>query len=189
MIKVTSILPHSFTKTVKLGETAREFGKEEMFDFFTIPGQNVSLIDIGTMYSVKDFHLLLNNLYSPPTFIEPEPCVPSYDLFGYDCPEIVETIRQSQFQVCIESFINRTGKIDTEDLTKRYNTEAAIRHISILSPCHSLERYPECSGYCSWHENYFKNVDKSEFLSMMAFSQPQRKLNYSLKAHKNIAGK
>ena len=42
---------------------------------------------------------------------------------------------------------------------------------NIMSPCKNLTRYPECEGYCTWHEKITaqRQISKHDFLSMMRY--------------------
>ena len=44
------------------------------------------------------------------------------------------------------------------------------------SPCRNLEKNPRCIEYCNWHEKTFKEWKKDEFLTVMRYALPQRKM-------------
>ena len=47
---------------------------------------------------------------------------------------------------------------------------------TLISPCMEPKKYPECIDYCNWHKNYFKAWPKEDFMTIMKFGMPQRKL-------------
>ena len=46
-------------------------------------------------------------------------------------------------------------------------------------PCslEEKENYPECKEYCNWHKDFFGKWSRNNFLTVMRYALPQRKLN------------
>ena len=160
-------------------------GVEELFDVFTLPGQNVSIPDIASMFNVKDFRQLHQTLYSPAKYSESEPCECEMYKLLCDCPT-VQTIRESAFQLCIESFINKTD--DVAENVRFFNKGASKKKETNFSPCQYLDVYPDCHDYCKWHSEFITKMDRKYFQHMMASSQPQRKLKLFSPIEEKIAG-
>ena len=45
-----------------------------------------------------------------------------------------------------------------------------------IHPCKDLEHFPSCTQYCSWHKRFFESIDRKEFLTVMKYGSPQRKI-------------
>ena len=77
--------------------------------------------------------------------------------------------------------------------------EAALMNLEILqdnviinftSPCFEIEKYPQCSAYCSWHNTFLSQISRKEFLTIMKYALPQRKFVLDhLTDEKNLAAK
>ena len=155
-------------------------GVGELHDIFTMPNETVSLPDIAFMYTIMD-HRSLNKLgedmYTPSKLIE-EDCE-IYDIF---CDQILK--RVSAFQNCFKTFNNE----DRDDGFYHHTLINSIHNHKVL-PCLSLTDNSECTEYCNWHRSFFEKWSMKEFITMMTFALPQRKLSKLVFAsEQNLAG-
>ena len=44
------------------------------------------------------------------------------------------------------------------------------------TPCANLKKFSTCKSYCHWHQKYFNGKNKQEFLTIMKYAMPQRKM-------------
>ena len=57
-----------------------------------------------------------------------------------------------------------------------YETYLGYNEYQNMHPCRDLEHYPSCTEYCIWHKNLFESIDRKEFLTIMRYGSPQRKI-------------
>ena len=158
----------------------------EIHDAFTPPGDNVSWPDIALMYNLKDFRVLKyeSKLNTPARYKEPEPCNVDTLFCSPGSPK-----RYSSFQNCFRDVM---GKMDEEESFDEhtFKKEFIARKDIQPSPCSDLAKFPSCNDYCTWHEDYFKTIKKSNFLQAMSYASHQRKIvKDSIPHEKEIAGK
>ena len=82
----------------------------------------------------------------------------------------------NQFQNCFNAMYKEYyGEEDTENFESFEDNNHTINS----SPCLYInnEKHP-CFSYCNWHKKFFDLgiATKQEFLSMMKYAQPQRKM-------------
>ena len=151
-----------------------------LHDIFTMPNERVSLPDIAFMYSLMDFKSLNkmgSDMYTPPKHIQEE--CGDFDLF---CNS--EFKRVSSFKECFDKFTN-----DKTSKTEESYYHKVIKDYRIL-PCLDMKSYPECSEYCNWHKEFFDKWFMEDFMTVMSFAQPQRKLTKTVTPTQNkLAGK
>ena len=142
--------------------------KNNLHKIFTFPHQEVSLMDIGQLYSTIDFRQLYeterrNYQWSP------------------------NPMMFQSFQKCIDK---NSQKLPTENFKRYFKDEFNFPHL-LESPCNDLNENQECFQYCSWHKELFSNFDKEEFLTLMKFAMPGRKfvLDPVGEAEKKLASK
>ena len=155
---------------------------DRLHQLFTIPGQNVSLPDIAYMYSIMDHKELSKNS----TF---ENIGNNYgDALFYEPPESLINLKES-FVTCFKTVGNNTS--DDTQLDNNFDEILTTELYTDKSPCSELEKYSQCKEYCNWHKNVFNQRSREEFLTMMRYSMPQRKISLDpiLLYEKNIAEK
>ena len=161
-------------------------GFEEIDDLFTPQIGNVSWPDIAMMYNLKDFRVLTktgNELNTPAKYTEPEPCeiYDPYCSFGSQASK-----RYSSFQSCF----NEVVKNHPSDRKATFRKEDKVEKTIQSSPCQYLEKFKNCSEYCTWHKNFLGTIGEDEFIQAMIYASPQRKLyKESMPREKKIAGK
>ena len=67
-----------------------------------------------------------------------------------------------------------------------------LNQSQIKSPCLNVTQHPECIDYCTWHNNYFSTVKMHNFMTLIRYALPQRKLlldPISIQHEKDIASK
>ena len=142
------------------------FGKKYFDQFhklFTIPGQNVSLIDIAYIYSLIDFNQLSKNTRFSKNDKD--------EIWGP--PPSLVSIKNS-FLSCFKDVTNNDhGEIKNDFDFYEY---LAFKKYSGTSPCTKLEIQSQCTEYCNWHKRLFNALQKEEFLTIMRYALPQRKI-------------
>ena len=118
-------------------------------EFFTIPGEKVSLPDIAYMFSAKD----------PRTIISE-----SFNQLDPDLKTCLQNISNEYFMKYEDQLLENIEDLDDE--TIEY----------FKSPCNEVHQYPQCEDYCTWHKELFTKLSKREFLAIMKYALPQRKL-------------
>ena len=57
-----------------------------------------------------------------------------------------------------------------------FGNELNLLKFSSPSPCmENGTKYQSCESYCKWHDAYFKDLAKEEFITLMKYAVPQRK--------------
>ena len=132
-------------------------GIKQIRQLFTLPKQNLSLPLITFLYSVKDFkaHTFLLN-----------------DEFFDDEKDL--GIGQS-LRTCFEYVL--LDVINTNEVKSFLTETINLAKYLQPSPCLNMTKYPQCSRYCNWHSKYFKEWPKDEFITLMKYALPQRKLS------------
>ena len=165
--------------------------ESELADMFTLPKNNVSLIDVVKMYNLFDFKILRSRkLYTPARFNETQPTQPECDysdLFS-DCSansnQPVLT-RYSAFDDCFKNVAEDYELLNGQTIMLERDIYKIIRP----SACENLTGFSNCIEYCSWHKKFFRDIDYGEFLALMSLSNAQRKiLDYGSSLQKQIAG-
>ena len=143
---------------------------DQLHELFTLPGHNVSLPSIAHLYSIGDYRELSTNssilvkgkkdtnakeeIVSPPSLVE---------------------IKASFISCFSDVTSNNSEKVVDwfhDDKYERYDHQN-YKH---ALPCMNLEKYLNCIEYCTWHRNLFSEWKKEEFLTVMRYSSPQRKI-------------
>ena len=164
-------------------------GIKALHHLFTISEQEMSLIDIAYMYSLMDLKAM-EELYTPfkdnsiknkpspilsstlspkksgPALPHPPPPPPTPKTFD------------SSFLPCLKIISEKIVRSDHLTYAEKsaFSINDNFQHLPIL-PCNNLIQYPECTNYCHWHKNYFKQWPREEFLTIMRYALPQRKLS------------
>ena len=135
----------------------------QLHRIFTLPKQHLSLPYIASLYSLNDFRAL------------------AIDKEDYDV-EFSELMKSCIQEVESNTFGNHT--------TERFFKEE-VNPWNYLEPSPCLEnttKYKRCNDYCNWHKTYFKELNKNDFITLMKFSMPQRKLSLgSTQAEQDLA--
>ena len=135
-------------------------------DVFTLPEQNLSLPDIALIYTANDFRVINKNNH--------------FD----GSKQLNKSLRD-----CLQDF--HTHTIDSK---KTQNLEiGSIKYVIDYSnkdmepsPCLNLKKFPKCSHYCTLHKQFFEKTPLREFIMLMKYAIPQRKIRYiSVKYAKN----
>ena len=133
-------------------------------DIFTIPKQNITLSDIALVYTAMDFRILSKKKVQMWTMgLEKGQFDDSPQLNNYlkSCLEEVQS-KTLEKQTTLEKYINKHIGYNAKYMEP--------------SPCFNLETFPTCKQYCTWHRNFFQEIPKNEFLTIMKYSIPQRKI-------------
>ena len=120
---------------------------------FTLPKQGITLPDIALAYTAMDFRIL-----------ETESHFKDSRELNISIKECIEDVRSSTFDndSTLEIYIDK-------------EIGNSARYMK-SSPCLNLKFFPKCDYYCTWHKNFFDHIPKDEFLSIMNYALPQRKI-------------
>ena len=134
-----------------------------LHQLFTLPNQNLSLPHIANIYAANHFK--------------------AYK----DHPYLEDQIVQESLRSCILEM--SSGSETKPDLFLGKQFEIFTKYLE-PSPCYNVSSYPQCKAYCNWHYKYFKEWPKDDFITLMKFALPQRKLTLaSTKAEGELAKK
>ena len=130
---------------------------QDLRQLFTLPSQTVSLQEIALMYSIMDFRELRENSWGQ----SPNAPPPLLDL-------------KTTFADCFaHSASNLFNPLEMKQQSKSFDHV----HINIkTSPCREIDQYPKCLDYCKWHKDYFSKSKFEDFLTIMRYALPQRKI-------------
>ena len=144
---------------------------DDLHELFTISGHNVSLPDISYLYSIIDFRELTQN-HSTKFALGHSSRINVKESFKFCFEKVADQIPN----MGKNSFYDQIMK--TEDF------------IHAIYPCLEEENYPECKEYCNWHKDFFGKWSRNNFLSVMRYALPQRKLNLEpiIPNEKELAG-
>ena len=159
---------------------------------FTIPGEEVSLIDASYLYSLNDLSdfkysttakvntmLSAEKLYSPFVKI-------NFTHYGFNenlwsnntlnPPPVHATIKQEFYECAYlyKKMMNLKYQRGRDYYDKVIVAKNRFENFS--SPCKDLDKYQFCSVYCKWHAQFIKDWSKQDFLTLMKFATPQRKI-------------
>ena len=164
---------------------------KDLHQLFTIQGQSMSLIEIAYLYSMMDLENLDDDLYTPflknnetskiykrsPKRGKPPP-PPSFEKSPFPDPSLKEKYKpESSFLKCFKMIsIDSVGGTSVRRSPFAKSSHDSELYVPQL-PCTDLKHYPECNEYCNWHSNYFTNWPREEFLTIMRYAMPQRKLS------------
>ena len=135
-------------------------GLKQLQQAFTIQGQNLSLPGIAYLHSVVDFKTL------------------DLESMTKDNQVIFETLLDQEFYQCINDTLKRNAATDLnslKDIIGFQLTNQSTKEAAIL-PCQEANVPTSCLKYCQWHKSYFDQVPRDEFLTIMRYSKPQRKI-------------
>ena len=135
--------------------TSTTHAQNLVHDLFTLPKQSLSLPDITDLYSKNNYRL-----------IEPNMNYGGLHQYLSDCLTDVYT----------NNSIIMKENVDIG--TARYSIEYLQS-----SPCLDLKKFSRCSKYCIWHQHFFEDIPKSEFLISMTYALPQRKIRLEKTPH------
>ena len=125
----------------------------QLHGLFTLPKQHLSLPYIASLYSVNDFRALAID-----------------EVYDIEFSELMKPCIQ---EVESNTFGNHTTELFFKEEVNPWNYIEP-------SPClDNTTRYESCNNYCKWHNTYFKELNKNDFITLMKFSTPQRKLSLS----------
>ena len=117
---------------------------------FTLPEKNLSLPHVASLYSTNDYRALT-----------------------------IEKDFDANFSALMESCIHEvtSNTFDNHDAEFFLGNEVNLLKYSQSSPClENSTKYQSCVPYCKWHDAYFKELPKEEFIAMMKYAVAQRKL-------------
>ena len=134
----------------------KEFLTPLFNDLFKVPKQNISLSDIAAVYTAMDFRV--------------------FDTEGHfeDSQKLNISLK-----ACID--VVHSNTFENKIIEKVYFVKKDIGNSTNYmepSPCLNLNKFPECSHYCTLHSNLFKDLTRIEFLTIMKYATPQRKIRY-----------
>ena len=150
----------------------------QIHQLFAIPGQNVSLIDIAYLYSIMDFRELSENSTFPWS---------NLNTGSIRTPPSSLISMNESFVNCFKGIANNESTEKLNDFS--FDEPLRIKLYPEKSPCSKIEFYPQCIEYCKWHKTLFNGWKKEEFLTIMRYALPQRKiiLNPILPHEQNLA--
>ena len=150
----TEALGSLFIKLLKnIGTNCRDRLIPIVNDLFTLPKQDITLPDIALAYTAMDFRILDTESHFK------------------DSQELNNSLK-----ACIEDV--RSRSFDNEATSEMFlytRLENSTKYME-PSPCSNLTKFPKCNNYCTWHKNFFENIPRDEFLTIMNYALPQRKI-------------
>ena len=122
-------------------------------DLFTLPKQGIPLPDIALAYSAMDFRILGTENHFK------------------DSQELDNSLK-----ACIEDVNSIT--FDNEATLDKYIDIQTVDSAKYMdpSPCLNLKKFSKCTHYCMWHKNFFQDIPRTEFLTIMKYALLQRKI-------------
>ena len=130
---------------------------DTLHKIFSIPGQNVSLPDIGYLYSLIDYNAIKKR-------------------YAYTIDFSKLNIKPS-LKKCFDDIEQKYPKSKNVQSDFEPWPMTVSEKYSNIFPCLERDKYPLCSDYCEWHDEFFKQLKKDEFMTIMRYSLPQRKIN------------
>ena len=129
-------------------------------EFFTFPGDDLSLPDMAHIFTAYDPRQVVLEAIS----------------------DINESILNC-FQMVSEELLPKVKKsaLKNIDILEDQSTEY------FSSPCLETEKYPQCNVYCNWHKKVLQRFTKKEFLTIMKYSLPQRKVIFGEMSKEEIS--
>ena len=125
---------------------------------FTLNEDQISLPEIAHLYTNMDFKQLSQ----------------SQSVWGLGYQTRMDL--PSSFTDCFENLTQIVyGKTKNNQDSVYYNSLGSEELMTTL-PCILLDLNPQCQEYCSWHEKMTKTWNTEDFLTMMRFTMPQRKI-------------
>ena len=150
------------------GPIKKEF-LDQIYKIFTFPDQSVSLPVISYIYSLTDFKSLID-IHS----------------------QFISSGIKESFMKCFTTVVKNASNTKEYE-HKQMSFAQILEPLNKLqtSPCMNPDQFPQCMEYCTWHKNLFHDLKKSDFLTIMRYGLPQRKmaLNPILPNEKEIAAK
>ena len=151
----------SLMELVDYNKQWNEANINELFDMFKLVNNDLNLVVISHLYTLNDFGQLT----------ESDAFLPwKKKLYLGGIPK--------DFQHCFEQmFIKYYGNEDNRTIESFEETQQAQFSMK-PSPCSNVSEQNPCQTYCKWHESFFdwNSIRKEEFLVIMRYSLPQRKL-------------
>ena len=130
---------------------------DQVYNIFSLPGNALNLMSIGHFYTMNDF----GQMGRP-------------DLFSLINKLVLGGVPKT-FELCFKQMHQEFyGSFDDPSEFRFIKISSPI----IKSPCSNNSLGQNCKSYCDWHKSFFSlpQNKRKEFLSIMALSQPQRKL-------------
>ena len=137
---------------------------DQLHDLFTLPNQNVSLPIIAYLYSISNFRELSVNSKKKNILNK----IPSFVAYP---PSLIDL--KTSFVSCFKTVTNNNSDIGENFF---HDQEFETQENKHSLPCMNLTQYPECIDYCTWHKKLFSGWKKEEFLTVMRYGMPQRKV-------------
>ena len=134
-----------------------------LHQLFSLPHQNLSLMQMASIYTANDFRVLIKDRFEHNFSILLGKCLKNVESAKFD---------QDHEEFFIDEKINSLIYLEP-------------------SPCLNISKFPKCIDYCIWHNSFFKTWPKDEFITLMKYALPQRKvsLNQNFSLEQNIATK
>ena len=128
---------------------------DALHKMFSIPGHDISLPDIGYMYSLIDYNKILTRT-------------------AHDARDLSRIILKPSFKECFVYIEQKYPK--SKEFKSNYRPMNVSENLNIF-PCLEKDQHPLCSDYCSWHEEFFNTSKKDIFITIMRYTLPLRKIN------------
>ena len=134
-----------------------------MHQLFTISGHdynNISLPDISYLYSIIDFRELTQN-YSTKFALGHSSRI---------------NVKQS-FKFCFEKVADQIPNMGKNSYYDEIMKTEDFMYTTYPCSLEKEENFSECREYCKWHKDFFEKWSRNNFLTVMRYALPQRKLN------------
>ena len=150
---------------------------KEILQLFILPNQNLSLPNIANLYTTNDFRGLNAKLELLKK--KKKDAVSEYLQYpdGYEYFEENNKFSQS-LESCFQEVILDTSEVYKPIFpTNVEGDDHSTFSYMKPSPCLNIQQYTNCSEYCNWHKQVFKEWQKDEFIALMKYAIPQRKVH------------
>ena len=146
---------------------------------FTIHGTNVSLPDVTYLYSLRDIKIadsMLGANFDDDKVKKTFAGIGPSQLLAYNTPPSELNIPPN-FKSCIKDINNSFKNIREYDNLRQFPYHESEKSSSNLFPCNNEQaKNGSCAEYCNWHQKIIQKWPKKQFLSLMKYSIPTRKM-------------
>ena len=162
----TKSVGNFFIKNLEIFKTRCDFDSELMSkldQMFILPKQNISLPHIAFMYAANNFRTYYSKIGLVGNFDDHS----SFTKTLKNCIQDVLSSEEYGIEMEMKEFFDE--KLEPPPRNRR----------PFSSPCLNASRYAKCNVYCNWHKTYFNDWPKEDFITLMRYAMPQRKMNMS----------
>ena len=147
-----------FAKFIK--GTIDKIFMEYLNQLFTVPNEEVSLIDISYLYSLNDLNAFKQAAENRDWRVHP-----------------INFTMNVLLQNCIKKHMqemNLNYKTENGFFFEEVKPENQFENFS--SPCKDQHEHQQCYDYCKWHKEFFNKWNQGDFLTLMRYAVPQRSI-------------